>query len=311
MLTVVIGAAGFVGQAVVAQMRANRYPGTVRLLDRAPVATSGEFESHVVDLLARENWAPVVDGATRILHLAALPGGASEADPRQSRSLNLDVTLDLIEVASRLDARLVVASSIAVFGVPLPAQVDDATPALPSMTYGTHKRMAELALADGVRRGTLNAIALRLPGIVARPGPSAGFKSAFLNDLFWAMQDGMRLTVPVSPTATNWLMSVRQCAANLVHALALPAAEPVVTLPALRVRIDALVAAIAHRVGGDANLIDYAPEPELEAQFGAYPPLITTAADKLGFRHDGDLESLVTAALSPLDDKEPAVEVCQ
>jgi len=297
MLTVVTGAAGFVGQAVVSHMRDQGYPGVVRLLDRAPIAPSGPFERHVVDLLARDSWEPLLDGANRVLHLAALPGGASEADPRRSRALNLDATLDMLEGASRQRARLVCASSIAVFGVPLPEQVDDATPPLPSMTYGTHKRMAELALADGVRRGDLNAIALRLPGIVARPGSSAGFRSAFLNDLFWSMQSGKRLALPVSPGATSWLMSARRCAANLVHALEIGVAEPVVTLPALHVRIEALVAAVARRVGGDAHLIDYAPDAALEAQFGAYPPLITPAAERLGFRHDGDMDSLVTAVV--------------
>jgi nucleoside-diphosphate-sugar epimerase len=198
-----------------------------------------------------------------------------------------------------------------VFGVPLPAQVDDATPPVPSMTYGTHKRMAELALADAVRRGELDAIALRLPGVVARPGPSAGFKSAFLNELFWSMQRGERLVLPVSPGATSWLMSVRRCAANLVQALGIPVAAPVVTLPALRVRIDELVASIASRVGSDRLLIDYAPEPALEAQFGAYPPLLTPAADSLGFRHDGDLAALVAGVFSHLADKEPAIEACE
>jgi len=195
--------------------------------------------------------------------------------------------------------------------VPLPAQVDDATAALPTMTYGTHKRMAELALADGVRRQELNAIALRLPGVVARPGPSGGFKSAFLNDVFWSMRDGKRFTMPVSPSATSWLMSARRCAANLVHALGIAVAEPVLTLPALRVRIDALVETIARLVGGDAGLIDYASEPALEAQFGAYPPLTAPLAERLGFRHDGHLEALVAAALSSIDDKEPAIEACE
>jgi hypothetical protein len=40
-------------------------------------------------------------------------------------------------------------------------------------------------------------------------------------------------------------------------------------------------------------MISYDPDPALEAQFGNYPPLATPRADRLGFRHDGDLATLV------------------
>jgi nucleoside-diphosphate-sugar epimerase len=228
----------------------------------------------------------LLDGVEAVVHLAALPGGAAEADPTASRAINLDASLNLIKAAAGR-ARFVYASSIAVFGAPLPDRVDDATPVAPAMTYGAHKAIVEIALADAVRRGDIEGIALRLPGIVARPPAASGLKSAFMSDLFRAIRDGRPYIVPVGPDATVWLMSVGRAAANLVHALDVPSG-PAMTLPALRTTIADLVAAIA---GGGPTAISYSPDPDLEAQF-------TPRADGLGFRHDGGLANLVQSAWS-------------
>jgi len=82
MLTVVTGAAGFVGQAVVSHMRDQGYPGVVRLLDRAPIAPSGPFERHVVDLLR-----------TGVTHQRAVHG-------RQSRPVHIVWRVHLTLVAA-------------------------------------------------------------------------------------------------------------------------------------------------------------------------------------------------------------------
>jgi hypothetical protein len=100
--------------------------------------------------------------------------------------------------------------------------------------------------------------------------------------------------VPVGPEATIWLMSAARAAANLVHALTVPS-NPAITLPALRTTIAELVDAIA---GGRPAAISYAPDPDLEAQFGRQPPLETPHADALGFRHDGNLANLVQTTWS-------------
>ncbi len=35
----------------------------------------------------------------------------------------------------------------------------------------------------------------------------------------------------------------------------------------------------------------------MQAQFAQWPPLATPIADRLGFRHDGDLDTLINNAL--------------
>jgi hypothetical protein len=129
-------------------------------------------------------------------------------------------------------------------------------------------------------------------------------KSAFMSDLFHALKAGEAFTCPVSPGATIWAQSVDRCAGNFVHALDLDSAllppTRAVTLPALLIPMDALAAEIARQCGTDPALVSYAPDPALEAAFGAYPPLATPAADHAGFAHDGTLAKLVASALETL-----------
>jgi hypothetical protein len=99
-------------------------------------------------------------------------------------------------------------------------------------------------------------------------------------------------------------MSVGCCVDNLLHAAALD--EKAVetrrdwTLPVLRLRIAELVDALARRYGEDRRgLVSYAPNDALEQAFGRFPPLAATAAEAIGFRHDGDVDRLVVEACAP------------
>jgi nucleoside-diphosphate-sugar epimerase len=245
------------------------------------------------------------DGCRALVHLATVPGGAAESDPAASRRVNIDAMYDLLDDAKAAGdrPRVVYASSIAVFGDPLPpAGVDDATPLAPRMVYGGHKAMMEVAIAMMHHRGEIEGVSVRLPGILARPKGPSGMKSAFMSDLFHALRAGEPFTCPVSADATIWAQSVSRCADNLLHAISMDAslmpATRVVTLPAQRITMGDLAAEIARQCGTSADLVSYRPDAALEAAFGAHPPLFTPAADYAGFAHDGDTARLVANALS-------------
>lgn len=245
-------------------------------------------------------------GCDALIHLATVPGGAAEADPSASRRINVDAMYDLLVEASALKPglRVVYASSIAVFGDPLPAQVDDATPLSPRMIYGGHKAMMEHAVAMFSNRGLIDGVTVRLPGILARPKGPSGMKSAFMSDLFHALRAGEGFTCPVSAAGSIWAQSVRQCARNFRHALTLDSRlmppTRAVTLPALRIGMADLVTEIARQCAVSPDLVRYAPDAALEAAFAAQPPLATPAAERAGFAHDGDLATLVSNALATI-----------
>ena len=294
MLTLVTGANGFVGRAFVRRAMAAGTP--LRLVERAVDMDGAEFVE--ADLAEMQDLAWLLDGVSCIVHLAALPGGAAEADPELSKRVNHEVTRRFLDALAKADRpiRFVHASSIAVFGTATDP-VTDATEARPTSVYGHHKRMAEIDVQAAAGTG-VDAVSLRLPGIVARPPAGEGFKSAFMSDIFWAVAGGECYVVPVSPDSTVWLMSAEKCAENLLHACTCPlGARRVMTLPALRVRLDDLAAAIAAITGGNAAAIRFEPDHVLEEQFGRLPPLSTPMAESFGFKSDADLPALVRAAL--------------
>jgi len=305
---IVTGASGFVGRVLVARLLADG--AQVTAIDHAVQPRPG-MEALCGDLTdAALLQRAFAGGCDAVIHLATVPGGAAEQDPVAARRTNVEATMALTEVAARSGQcpKFIFASSIAVFGAPLPAEgVDDATPLAPRMLYGAHKAMIEHWLATLSRRGEIDGLSLRLPGIVARPAAASGMKSAFMSDVFHAVRAGIPFVSPVSPGATMWLLSVQGAAASLAHALQpmtpLPATRAA-TLPALRVSMQALVEEIARQCGRDPGIVGYRPDVVLEAAFGNQPALSTAAADRLGFVHDGTLGDLVASALATFDSTE-------
>ena len=306
MKVIVTGAGGFVGRHLVRQLLARG--DQVTGIDSAAGGIPSGARALAGDIcsagLQEDAFA---EGCDALVHLATVPGGAAEADPAASRRVNIDAMYDLLERAAATGncPRVVYASSIAVYGDPLPAAgVDDNTPLSPRMIYGGHKAMMEVAVAMLSNRGVIDGVTVRLPGILARPKGPSGMKSAFMSDLFHALKAGERFTCPTSREATIWAESVGRCAENFVHALgcdsSLMPPTRAVTLPALRIAMGDLAGEVARQCGVSADLVSWSPDAALEAAFGAHPPLSTPAAERMGFADDGSLANLVASALETL-----------
>ncbi|QIL74318.1 NAD-dependent epimerase/dehydratase family protein (plasmid) [Diaphorobacter sp. HDW4B] len=312
MKVLVTGAGGFIG-AMLLQLLAEGGLGggqsvaAIAAVDRMlPAAMPGVLKMEG-DLRDESIHARIADFAPEVcFHLAALPGGAAEADPAGSRRVNLDATMDLFDLLGAIPCQhpriLVYASTIAVYGSKLPDLVTDTTPLRPPLIYGAHKLACEILLADYTRRGLLDGRALRLPGIVARPRTASGLASAFMSDLLHAVAAGEPFTCPVGPQATAWWMSARRCAENLIHAAVMdPGTDSrrAWPLPVLRLSMEEVVHTLSrmYRVDG-AQLVRYEPQAMLEAVFGRYPMLDDQTSRALGLRDDGSAEELIRRALT-------------
>jgi D-erythronate 2-dehydrogenase len=306
----ITGANGFIGKALAARLLKVGQAQRLTLLDLAfdgpDMPRTVRLPGNLLDkeLLARAFAEPV----DMIFHLASVPGGLAEQDYALGRQVNLDATVALLEAARAQSLSrsrqpvFVFASSIAALGAPLPARVDDSTPPRPQLTYGAHKWIGEILVQDFDRHGWVHGRSIRLPGIVARPPQRTGQLSAFMSDIIRELSQGRSFICPVSADSTTWLMSVHCIVDNLLHAAAMShqqcADRRVWTLPALRSSMTELVEAIAAVYGADVlGRVSYQSNPALEANFGRHPPLFTPAADAAGFRHDGDLPTLVRRAL--------------
>jgi len=97
----------------------------------------------------------------------------------------------------------------------------------------------------------------------------------------------------------TWKMSVRRCAANLIHACTVPkrdwGARRGLLLPAVVASMAELVDAMERAAGsGVRKLLRFAPDPVLEAQFAGWPrALEARRALALGFQADESLDGIL------------------
>jgi nucleoside-diphosphate-sugar epimerase len=308
----VTGAAGFVGLHLVKQLLGRESiavggdPGQrferIVISDRATPLIADPRIKAVPGNIADPEFAAslVTPEVNLVFHLAGVVSGAAEADLDLGLAVNLDGTRALMDASRALGSapRFVFTSSIAAFGTPLPARIDDNTPGIPSMSYGTQKRMCEMLIDDYTRRGHIDGRALRLPGIVVRPPNSNGALSAFNSDLIREPVAGREVTIPISRGAGLWMMSVRQAAANLLHAASLaPAAlgaQRTVNLPAVTVSAGEVIDAL-ERAGVPAKrLVRHEVQPAIEAKFGGFTKdFHPDRARALGFTCDAGIAAIV------------------
>jgi nucleoside-diphosphate-sugar epimerase len=296
MNVVVTGAAGYLGRALVAALRRDC---DVVATDR----NDGDIAdpAHVHRLFE----APV----DRVFHLAGIVSGAAEADWDLGRRVNVDATLLLLDQC-RAQARrggpvvrFVHASSIAVFGTPLPARIDDDTEPRPTLSYGTQKRIVELLLDDLARRGEVDGRALRLPGVVVRPKLSNGALSAFNSDLIREPLAGRGYACPVAGEATIWVASRRTTIANLLRIADVDGralgTRRAVTAPALTVSIAEIVAALGRVDPAAPARVRFAADERIEAQFGRWPRDASFArALALGLARDDSIDAIIREHLA-------------
>jgi len=241
-----------------------------------------------------------------VFHLAAVVSGQAEADFDIGMRVNLDATRGLLERCRRLAAppKFVFASSLAVFGGPLPDPVPDDAPLTPQASYGVQKAIGEMLVYDMTRKGFIDGRSLRLPTITVRPGKPNRAASSFASGIIREPLSGVDAICPVAPTTRMWVQSPRAVIENMIIGHESEASAFTYTrsinVPGICVGVKAMVDAL-RAVAGDAVAdrvkweLDPAIDKIVQTWAANFAPKLGPA---LGMKTDRDFESIIRAYIA-------------
>jgi UDP-glucose 4-epimerase len=216
----VTGGSGFIGSHVVDQLIAAGHE--ARVFDMLPWAYDGERDVVIGNLLDPGELRAAVAGCDVIVHLAAAADvGLVAKNPADSEELNARGTLNILEAAREIGARVIYASTIWVYSDVVEPDVDeDSQLALPSHLYTATKLAGEMYCRSYSELYDVPTTILRfgIPyGPRARP---AAVLPIFVNKAL----AGDPLTIAGDGMQTRRFVYVEDLADGVVRALA-PAAE--------------------------------------------------------------------------------------
>ena len=312
----VIGAAGMIGRKLARRLAGDGAIGdrgisALSLVDvvAAPAPESGRGPAPEVDTIVADVTEP--DVATElvasrpevIFDLAAVVSGEAEDDFQKGYRVNLDGTRLLLEAIRAAGPgygpRLVITSSVAVFGPPFPDVIGDEQRTTPATSYGTQKAIGELLVSDYTRRGFLDGLALRLPTICVRPGRPNLAASGFFSNIIREPLNGREAVLPVGEDVRHWFASPRAAVQFLVHAAALDgeAIGPprALTMPGVSATVAMEIDALRRAAGDTAvSLIRREPDERVVRIVDGWPRAFDTRrALALGFRAERDFDEIV------------------
>jgi nucleoside-diphosphate-sugar epimerase len=320
MRVLLLGAGGFLGTRLAAQLArtaqlAGRAIDELVLFDlrAAPVPRGATCPVTVLHGDLRDSAALDALFAARVdavLHLAATLTVDAESAFRRGLDTNVLAFIALLERCRLQEPPgaqppvLLFASSIATFGGALPPVVGDDVFQAPTTSYGTHKTVAELLLADHSRHGFVDGRALRLPIVVTHPGPASGSISDQVAALIREPLHGQPTTCRMAPGSRLVTASVDKVIDGFLRLAALPASAlhsgRTMNLPGLAVTPAEIVQAVARHLPADQGpTVDWTPDARVQQIVDGWPQSFTSArALALGFTPDASADALVQSFLA-------------
>ena len=195
---------------------------------------------------------------------------------------------------------MVFTSSVASFSGGQGARLADDARQLPANSYGAQKAAAELLLADASRRGFLDAVTIRLPTVIVRPGRPNKAASGFVSAIIREPLLGLPTTLPVPADFALWVCSPRRAVDWLLLAAAMDTAplglDRAITPPGISVTVAAMLQALDAVRPGAAALVPPESDPAVAAIVGSWPAAFEPVrARALGFSPHESLVDIVRA----------------
>lgn len=301
----ILGGGGFLGRKVAARLAGGALPvSSLTLFDlHEPAGLDAPFPVHcragdVADLPADA----IPPGTGVVFHLAAVVSAAAEADYELGRRVNLRGTDAVVDACRRLDRppRVVFTSSVASFSGGQDVVLGDDARQVPANSYGAQKAAAELILADASRRGFMDAVLIRLPTVIVRPGRPNKAASSFVSGILREPLLGLPADLPVPDSFAVWVCSPRRAVEWLLHAAAMDTRamglDRSVNPPGLRATVGDMLAALEAVQPGASALVRRAPDPAVAAIVGGWPAaFVPDRALRLGFAPHEPLQDVLRA----------------
>jgi len=242
--------------------------------------------------------AAIPPGTDVILHLAAVVSAAAEADYDLGRRVNLRGTDAVIDRCRALGTapRVVFTSSVASFSASQEQTLPDNTRQIPGNSYGAQKAAAELILADASRRGFLDAVTVRLPTVIVRPGRPNKAASSFFSGIVREPLLGLETELPVADDFAVWVCSPRRAVDWLLHAAAMDTStmglDRSIDPPGISTTVAHLLQALDEVSPGASKLVKRVEDKAIAAIVSTWPPAFEALhARTLGFApHEPILE---------------------
>lgn len=301
----ILGGGGFLGRKIAAKLAkegtlgGKRVTGLTLFDVTAPVKPDAPFPVTSVggDVVALPDSA-IPDGTDVIFHLAAVVSAQAEADYDLGRRVNVRGTDAVIDRCRALGTspRVVFTSSVASFSADQNTILPDNTRQIPGNSYGAQKAAAELLLADASRRGFLDAVSLRLPTVIVRPGRPNKAASSFFSAIVREPLLGLDTELPVPDDFAVWVCSPRRAVDWLLHAAQMDTGtmglDRSVDPPGITTTVAHLLQALDELSPGASSHVKRVTDQTIAAIVSTWPPAFEALhARTLGFSaHEPVLE---------------------
>ncbi|MFO0184604.1 MAG: D-erythronate dehydrogenase, partial [Alphaproteobacteria bacterium] len=245
--------------------------------------------------------AAIPAGTDVVFHLAAVVSAAAEADFDLGMKVNLHGTLAVLAACRALGTRprVIFTSSVASFGGGQDAVVPDDGRQIPTNSYGAQKAIGELLLHDASRRGFLDAVNLRLPTVMVRPGRPNKAASSFVSAIVREPLLGLGTNCPVPDDFAVWICSPRATIEWFLHAAAMDTAplglDRGINPPGRSLTVAKILSALEQVAGKAAReKVGFVFDKEVFDIVKGWPgAFAATRAHRLGFKEQEPMEEII------------------